>query len=130
MDAACLTASSRLRLLLPSMEKSVPMQQPTISHFDKTLLQPTRLAAVAHLVACGGEASFAEIRVAASCASHALLWAHNQVLERAGYIKVRKLIVGHQVRTSLVLTDLGRRAFADHKAALAAITDHPTEDVA
>jgi hypothetical protein len=105
------------------MEKSVPMQQPKTPHFDKTLLQPTRLAVVAHLVACGGEASFAQIRAAAGNLSHALLWSHSQVLEHAGYIEVRKLIVGRQVQTSVVLTDLGRRAFADHRAALAAAAE-------
>jgi DNA-binding MarR family transcriptional regulator len=94
------------------------MRQLTTPHFDKTLLQPTRLAAIAHLVRCGGEASLAEIRAAVGDPSHSLLWAHNQVLENAGFVEVQKNIVGHRVRTSLVLTDLGRRAFAGHQAAL------------
>src|SRR5882724_3807610 len=94
------------------------MQQPTAPHFDKALLQPTRLAAVAHLVACGGEASFAQIRAAVGAPSHSLLWSHSEVLAHAGYIEVRKAIVGRQVHTTLVLTDQGRRAFDDHRAAL------------
>jgi DNA-binding HxlR family transcriptional regulator len=103
------------------------MKQPTAPHLDKALFQPTRLAVVAHLVACGGETSFAQIRAALGKLSHALLWSHGQVLERAGYIEVRKHIEGRQVQTTVVLTDLGRRAFADHRAALTAIT---MEDVA
>jgi len=94
------------------------MRQLTIPHFDKTLLQPIRLATVAHLVRCGGEASLAEIRAAVGGPSHSLLWAHNQVLENAGFVETQKNIFGHQVQTSLVLTDLGRRAFASHQAAL------------
>jgi hypothetical protein len=109
------------------MKRTAPMQHPTPPNFDKALLQPTRLAVVAHLVACGGEASFARIRAALGKLSHSLLWSHSQVLEHAGYIEVRKHIVGRQVRTSVVLTDLGRRAFADHRAALAIPT---MEDVA
>jgi len=66
-------------------------------HFSKVLLQPTRLAVVTHLVACGGEASFAEVRAAAGAPSHSLLWTHTEVLAEAGYIEVRKHIDGRQV---------------------------------
>jgi hypothetical protein len=99
------------------------MHQPTSPTFDKALLQPTRLAVVVHLLGCGGETSFALIRAALGNVSHSLLWSHSQVLAHAGYIEVRKQIVGRQVRTSVVLTDLGRRALADHRAALTVMED-------
>jgi DNA-binding MarR family transcriptional regulator len=92
----------------------------TTAQFDKTLLQPTRLAAVAYLVRFGGEASFGEVRAAIGNPSHTLLWSHNRILEAAGYVEIQKLISGHQVKTLMVLTDAGRRAFAQHKAALEA----------
>jgi hypothetical protein len=94
------------------------VQQPT-PHFDKALLQPTRLAVVAHLVACGGEASFAQVRAAARGPSHSLLWVHTEVLTDAGFIEVRKHIVGRQVSTTLILTKLGRHAFAALAASVA-----------
>jgi len=88
-------------------------------HFSKVLLQPTRLAVVTHLVACGGEASFAEVRAAAGAPSHSLLWTHTEVLAEAGYIEVRKHIDGRQVSTTLILTKLGHHAFAALAASVA-----------
>ena len=100
------------------------MQQPT-PHFDKALLQPTRLAIVAYLVACGGEASFAQVRAAARGPSHSL-WAHTEVLTNAGFIEVRKHIDGRQVSTTLILTKLGHQAFA---ALAASVAQRPNPDV-
>lgn len=97
------------------------MMQP---HLDKTVIQPTRLAIMAHLAAFGGEAPFAAVRAAAGGPSHSLLWSHSQILARAGYITVRKRIDGRQVHTFLALTDLGRQVFLAHKAALSPAAEH------
>ena len=43
---------------------------------------------------------------------------HVKVLEQAGYVEVRKPTGAGRVKTWLQLTPLGRRAYADHVAAL------------
>jgi hypothetical protein len=50
------------------------------------------------------------------------------VLHQAGYIEVRKEIVGRQVRTSLVLTDVGRDAFVRHMETLTAASSSATKE--
>ena len=42
------------------------------------------------------------------------LGAHLATLENAGYVELRKAFVGKKPRTSIVLTNLGRRAFEKH----------------
>ncbi|MFJ2664169.1 transcriptional regulator [Nocardia fluminea] len=44
------------------------------------------------------------------------------VLEGAGYVAVRKGYLGRRPKTWLALTDHGRLAYHEHRAALAAIT--------
>jgi DNA-binding MarR family transcriptional regulator len=97
-------------------ERDMDREKP---QFDKLLHQPYRLSAIAHLVRSGGEAPLTEIRAAVGRPSTALLCAHTRLLEAAGYVEAR---VSRQHRTTLVLTALGRRAFASHSAALAAMT--------
>ena len=96
--------------------------------FDKILHQPTRLNVIAHLVRCGGEAAFVDVCNALDIRHPGALSAHNKVLEDAGYLELKKTFVGRKARTMLVLTARGRRAFADHKAAVSAITDIKMEE--
>jgi DNA-binding MarR family transcriptional regulator len=86
------------------------------------LYQPTRLAIIAHLFRCGGDAAFVETCAVLGIKHAGLLSAHNRALEHAGYIKLRKSFVGRTTRTEMILTEQGRQAFADHLAALAAMT--------
>jgi DNA-binding MarR family transcriptional regulator len=90
---------------------------------DNLLHQPTRLGVIAHLVRCGGEASFIDVCQALDIEHPGALSAHNRVLEDAGYLELKKFFVGRKGRTLLVLTPKGRRAFSGHRTAFAAITD-------
>jgi DNA-binding MarR family transcriptional regulator len=100
-------------------------------HQDKLLHQPTRLAVIAHLIRSGGKSPFVDVCRALDIQHPGALSAHNRVLEDAGYLELKKFFVGRKGRTLLVVTPKGRRAFADHRAAVAAITatDPPTMEV-
>jgi DNA-binding MarR family transcriptional regulator len=50
--------------------------------------------------------------------SESVLSKHVKVLDEAGYVAIRKAAVDHRLRTSLVLTAAGRRAFQAHARAL------------
>jgi hypothetical protein len=91
--------------------------------FDKLLHQATRIGVVAHLVRCGGEAAFLDVCQTLGIKHPGALSAHNSVLQAAGYIELRKAFVGRKGCTWLVLTERGRQAFADHAAALVAMTE-------
>ncbi|MGW0246531.1 transcriptional regulator [Nocardia goodfellowii] len=51
------------------------------------------------------------------------------VLEDAGYVSVRKGYLGRRPKTWLALSDYGRRAYREHQAALAALTQTARENV-
>jgi DNA-binding PadR family transcriptional regulator len=89
---------------------------------DKILYHPARLSIVAHLLRCGGSGTWSAIWRATDT-NPGNIAAHFEVLENAGAVTVLKEIVGKRVRTTVVLTDAGRQAFADHMAAMKAITE-------
>jgi DNA-binding MarR family transcriptional regulator len=97
--------------------------------FDKVLHQPIRLSTVAHLVRCGGSAPFTDISALVGIPNGQLSM-HNRVLETEGYIELQKSFVDRRPQTVLVLTPKGRRAFANHKAALDAMVDAPAMEAA
>lgn len=49
---------------------------------------------------------------------------HLSVLEEAGYVKVEKGYVGRKPRTSVRITNQGRKALGDEVAALKQLIDH------
>ncbi|MFF1919472.1 winged helix-turn-helix domain-containing protein [Streptomyces sp. NPDC058221] len=83
---------------------------------DETIHHPTRLAVVAFLSACD-EAEFATVRDGCDV-SDSVLSKTASVLEKAGYLDVRKGHVGKRPRTWLSLTPAGQQALARHVAAL------------
>lgn len=64
-----------------------------------------------------GDAEFGVVRDAVEI-SDSVLSRQVSSLENAGYVKVRKGYVGKRPRTWLRLTAAGRRAYAEHVAAL------------
>jgi len=97
--------------------------------FDKVLHQPIRLSTVAYLVRCGGSAPFTRINELIGIPNGHLSM-HNRVLADEGYVEMRKSFVDRRPHTLLVLTPKGRRAFANHKAALDAMTEAPAMEAA
>jgi DNA-binding transcriptional ArsR family regulator len=95
------------------------------ANFHKLLYQPTRLAVLAHLARCGGEAAFLDVCRALDIEHPGALSAHNRVLEGAGLIELRRGFVGRKPRTSLVLTRRGRLAILSHIAAVNAMSNLP-----
>lgn len=83
------------------------------------LLNPVRLSVTAFLNGVE-KAEFATVRDAVEISDSALSKQAGH-LETEGIVKVTKGYVGRRPRTWLSLTDPGRRAFADHLAALRAI---------
>lgn len=79
---------------------------------DEVIHQPVRFSVVATLAA-STEAEFAFVRDAVQVPDSALS-KHVAVLERAGYVHVRKGYVGKRPRTWLSLTRAGRAAFEGH----------------
>lgn len=86
---------------------------------DETIHAPVRFSIVAAL-AGADEAEFATVRDAIEV-TDSTLSKQVAVLEKAGYVKVKKGYVGKRPRTWLSLTRDGRRAFEAHLEALRAI---------
>ena len=86
---------------------------------DETIHAPVRFSIVAAL-AGADEAEFASVRDTVEV-TDSTLSKQVAVLEKAGYVKVKKGYVGKRPRTWLSLTRDGRRAFEEHLAALRAI---------
>ncbi|MDP8931894.1 MAG: transcriptional regulator [Actinomycetota bacterium] len=85
-------------------------------HIDPLLAHPTRLKVLAVLASCDW-ADFSFVCDAAGLTKSAL---SKQVakLEAHSYVEVRKGYVGRYLRTTLRLTETGRRAIQEHLSAL------------
>lgn len=93
--------------------------------FDEIVHAPNRLQICA-LLAAVDSVEFATVRDTLGVAD-SVVSKHVRVLQEAGYVSIRKATVGSRVRTSLVLTAAGRRAYDGHVAALRALVDvHPS----
>ena len=94
---------------------------------DALVHSPIRLSVMA-ILAGVEEATFGFVADTVQL-SAPMLSKHVTVLEEAGYVTVRKGSVGRRPRTWLALTESGRARFAEHVAALQAITgsvaEHP-----
>ena len=88
----------------------------TTGRFDELIHAPTRLAIVA-LLAGTEWAEFRFVRDSLAMSDSALSKLH-AILERAGYVDIRKVFVGKRPRTSASLSAAGRRAFEEHVLAL------------
>ncbi|EYT62323.1 ArsR family transcriptional regulator [Dietzia sp. UCD-THP] len=86
---------------------------------DEVIHAPVRFSIVAALAGVD-DAEFATIRDAVEV-SDSTLSKQVAVLEKAGYLKVRKGYVGKRPRTWLALSREGRRAYGSHLEALRAI---------
>ncbi|MCT1515665.1 winged helix-turn-helix domain-containing protein [Dietzia cercidiphylli] len=86
---------------------------------DEVIHAPVRFSIVAALAGVD-DAEFATIRDAVEV-SDSTLSKQVAVLEKAGYVKVRKGYVGKRPRTWLELSRDGRRAYGSHLEALRAI---------
>jgi DNA-binding MarR family transcriptional regulator len=89
--------------------------------FDEIVHAPNRLQICAMLAAVD-TVEFATARDALGVAD-SVVSKHVRVLQEAGYVSIRKATVDSRVRTSLVLTARGRRAYDGHVAALRALVD-------
>jgi DNA-binding MarR family transcriptional regulator len=95
-----------------------------MDQFDPLLNNNTRYVIVAHLARNGGKASFGDTLAAMTLPHSGMLSQHARRLEAGGYLRIKKSFKDNRrPHTELVLTDLGRRALADHMAALAAVAD-------
>ncbi|MET3861128.1 DNA-binding MarR family transcriptional regulator [Dietzia sp. 2505] len=86
---------------------------------DEVIHAPVRFSIVAALAGVD-DAEFATIRDAVEV-SDSTLSKQVAVLEKAGYVKVRKGYVGKRPRTWLALSREGRRAYGSHLDALRSI---------
>lgn len=92
---------------------------------DELIHQPVRLRIMAALVTpTSGRAEFTSLRDLLAL-TDGNLGAHLRKLEEAGYVVTRKAFVARKPRTYVEATEGGRRAFADHVAALADILAGP-----
>ena len=84
--------------------------------FDELIHAPTRLSIVS-LLAATEWADFKYLRDTVGLSDSALS-KQLTTLEEAGYVEIRKSFIGKRARTTARLSEGGRRAFADHIAAL------------
>lgn len=93
-----------------------PAPDPPADGFDRVVHEPARLRVLAHLYVVE-EADLTWLR-----SQTGLTWgniaSHVNKLEEAAYVEVRKEFVGRKPNTMLRLTELGRRAFEDYRAAM------------
>jgi DNA-binding MarR family transcriptional regulator len=89
---------------------------------NEIIHQPVRLRIMAALVSLesGSEVDFTYLRELLEV-TDGNLGAHLRKLEEAGYIAVNKTFVDRKPRTYVAVTDVGRRVFQEHVAALEAI---------
>lgn len=88
---------------------------------DELINTPVRFSLMAAL-GVGDEVEFRALRDSLEI-SDSLLSQHLRVLEKAGYVAVRKGFVGKRPRTWVTATEAGRAAFTTHYAALRAIAE-------
>lgn len=97
--------------------------EPSAGHarhrLDEVIHAPVRFSIVAALAGVD-DAEFARIRDTVEV-TDSTLSKQVAVLEKAGYVKVKKGYVGKRPRTWLSLTRDGRKAYESHLAALRAI---------
>ena len=89
---------------------------------NPTLHQPRRLMMVAFLSSHRGRATAPEMKAGIG-GDYNSLGAHAAVLQGAGYIEIRKEIVGLTPTTTFTLTANGREAFRRYKATLGEIME-------
>ena len=93
-----------------------------MAELNETIHQTVRLRIMAALVAleAGVEVDFSYMRGLLDV-TDGNLGAHLRKLEEAGYIAVNKTFIERKPRTFIAATDLGRKVFKEHVAALEAI---------
>jgi DNA-binding MarR family transcriptional regulator len=92
---------------------------------DELIHQPARLRIMAALVTLqSGRTEFTSLRGLLDL-TDGNLGAHLRKLEEAGHVTMEKAFVARRPRTWVEATAAGRRAFADHVAALADILAGP-----
>ena len=86
---------------------------------NEVIHQPVRLRIMAVLASLGQEtqASFNYLKELLDL-TDGNLGAHLRKLEEAGYITIIKTFVNNKPHTYVILTEMGRRAFTEHVAAL------------
>jgi len=100
------------------------MTTDSIVNLDPTVHSPVRLAVLSILMAVA-EADFAYLKEATQT-TDGNLSTHLAKLEEKGLIRVRKSFKGKKPRTSCVVTEKGRRAFAEYVKAMEGVL-HPKE---
>ncbi len=95
-----------------------------MARFDDLIHQPVRLRIMAALAALAPDASleFTALRDMLQV-TDGNLSTHLTKLEKAGYVAVEKTFVRRRPKTYIRATEAGRRAFADHVAALRSLLD-------
>jgi DNA-binding MarR family transcriptional regulator len=94
-------------------------QQHARFRLDEVIHAPVRFSIVAALARVD-QAEFAAVRDGVQV-SDSVLSKQVTLLERAGYVEVKKGYVGKRPRTWLMLTSVGEAAFNEHLLALRAI---------
>lgn len=94
----------------------MPVAEP---RFDELIHPSTRLSIVS-LLAATDWADFAYIRDCLALSDSALS-KQFATLEQAGYVSIDRPLENHRRRVRVALTDIGRRAFDGHVAALQAV---------
>jgi DNA-binding MarR family transcriptional regulator len=93
-----------------------------MAELNEIIHQTVRLRIMAALVTleAGNEVDFTYLRGLLDV-TNGNLGAHLRKLEEAGYIAINKIFVERKPRTFVAATDVGRKVFKEHVAALEAI---------
>lgn len=93
-----------------------------MAELNEIIHQPVRLRIMAAMVTleAGNEVDFTYLRGLLDV-TDGNLGAHLRKLEEAGYIAINKIFVERKPRTFVAATDVGRKVFEEHVAALEAI---------
>jgi DNA-binding MarR family transcriptional regulator len=93
-----------------------------MTKLNETIHQPVRLRIMAALIILGPgeEVDFSYLRDLLDV-TDGNLGAHLRKLEEAGYIAINKTFIDRKPRTFVSVTDVGRKIFHEHVAALESI---------
>lgn len=92
------------------------MEEKLFLKLDKVIHQKARLGIIS-ILASGEEADFGYLKEQLGL-SDGNLSTHLGILEKAGYIEIRKMFVKKKPRTVCRITGKGRKAFLDHMEVL------------
>lgn len=100
-------------------QKKIDLSQ--LVNLDRAIHAPGRLAIMTYLYAVDNCDYIFLMRITGQTWGN--ISTHLSKLESVGYVKIKKTFVKKKPKTTIYLTDIGRKAFINYKSAINAVTE-------